>query len=128
MAALAFGDKNRDAFSSAFVSLCRKAPKDLTAERLKRAGADVRYFGALLSDSADSIIKSRFTIIQWDSHSARLTYPKEDQVYHYNWEYAAGDPATDLAQDLIRLLIKLVPEENRKLHPAEQPQPLLPNT
>lgn len=90
-----------------------------TSERLSKAGADVRYFNSLISDSADSIIKSRFTIIQWDSTSARITYPKEDHLYHYNFEYVIGDPTMDLAQDLIRLLIKLVPENQEVKH--EQP-------
>lgn len=84
------------------------------SERLKKAGADVRYFGSLISDSADSVIKSRFTIIQWDSTSARITYPKQDHLYHYNFEYVIGDPTMDLAQDLIRLLIKLVPESREE--------------
>lgn len=86
------------------------------SEKLRVAGADVRYFGSLISDSADSIIKSRFTIIQWDSTSARITYPKEDHLYHYNFEYVIGDPTMDLAQDLIRLLIKLVPENQEVKH------------
>ena len=90
-----------------------------TSERLRKAGADVRYFSSLISDSADNIIKSRFTIIQWDSTSARITYPKEDHLYHYNFEYVIGDPTMDLAQDLIRLLIKLVPENQEENN--EQP-------
>lgn len=84
-------------------------PNDIS-KRLSNAGADIRYFNSLISDSADNIIKSRFTIIQWDSTSARVTYPKEDLTHHYNYEYVYGDPPMDLAQDLIRLLIKLVPE------------------
>ncbi len=90
-----------------------------TSERLRKVGADVRYFNSLISDSADNIIKSRFTIIQWDSTSARITYPKEDHLYHYNFEYVIGDPTMDLAQDLIRLLIKLVPENQEVKY--EQP-------
>lgn len=82
-----------------------------TAKRLQKAGADVRCFGEALTDGASNIVKSRFTIIQWDSYSARITYPKEDHSYHYNFEYVMGEPAMELAQDLIRLLIHMVPEK-----------------
>lgn len=85
------------------------------SRELEQAGADVRYFGSLFQDSADGPIRSRFTIIRWGSPSERITYPMDDDNYHYNYEYVAGDPAMELSKDLIRLLIKLVPESKPEL-------------
>lgn len=76
---------------------------------LKEAGADIRYFGNAIHYPANSIIRSRFTIIQWGSNYARITYPKQSIKRHYNNEFSTEAPATDLAQDLIRLLNHLVP-------------------
>lgn len=85
-------------------------PKENTISRRLSQHADIRYFGDLITDSAHSIIKSRFTIIQWDSNSARITYPKQDHTHHYNYEFSINEPTMDIALDLIRLLIKLIPK------------------
>ena len=79
------------------------------SKELSSKGADIRYFGDLSTDSANNIIKSRFTIVQWDTHSARITYPKETHRRHINYEFIEGDPTMDVAQDLIRLLVAKVP-------------------
>jgi len=81
------------------------------SKKLLRHGADIRYFGELLNDPADSIIKSRFTIVQWDSNSARMTYPKQYHSTHYNFEYVLNDPTMDVSLDLVRLLIRLIPAQ-----------------
>lgn len=74
-------------------------------KELQRAGADVRYFGNLMSDPAYPLIKSRMTIINWNKPYPKLTYPIKKDGLHINYEIDCGEPANQLALDLIHLLI-----------------------
>ena len=79
-------------------------------EELKRLGADVRYFGSILSDPAYALIRSRMTVINWNKAFPKLTYPIKRDGLHINNEVPAGEPANQLALDLIQLLIKISSE------------------
>lgn len=74
-------------------------------KRLKNLGADVRYFGTMISDPAYALIKSRMTVINWNKAFPKLTYPVKKDGLHINYEIATGEPANQLALDLIQLLL-----------------------
>lgn len=75
------------------------------SEKLKKFGADVRYYGGLVDD-ATWFLETRFTIAQWRSSSKRMTFPKTLSEYHYNYELVPSEPTMDIALDLVRLLDK----------------------
>lgn len=79
--------------------------------KLKEIGADVRYFGKIISDPAYALIKSRMTVINWNKAFPKLTYPVKKDGLHINYEVPAGEPANQLALDLIQLLILSSAEE-----------------
>lgn len=74
-------------------------------KELEKLGADVRYFGSIINDPAKALIKSRMTVVNWNKTSPKLTYPIKKDGWHINYEVAAGEPANQLALDLIQLLI-----------------------
>lgn len=73
--------------------------------KLEEMGADVRYFGPIINDPANALIKSRMTVVNWNKTFPKLTYPIKKDGWHINYEVAAGEPANQLALDLIQLLI-----------------------
>jgi len=80
---------------------------------LKDLGADVRYFGSIINDPAKALIKSRMTVVNWNKPFPKLTYPIKKDGWHINYEVAAGEPANQLALDLIQLLILISQDENK---------------
>lgn len=74
-------------------------------KQLKELGADVRYFGSIINDPAKALIKSRMTVVNWNKAFPKLTYPIKKDGWHINHEVPAGEPANQLALDLIQLLI-----------------------
>lgn len=73
-------------------------------KELEKLGADVRYFGSIIGDPIHSPVASRMTLINWNRVYTKLTYPTKKDGLHFNCEFSSGEPANQLAQDLIRLL------------------------
>lgn len=73
-------------------------------KELENLGAEVRYFGNIIGDPMNSPVASRMTLINWNRVYTKLTYPTKNDGLHINYEFSAGEPANQLAQDLIRLL------------------------
>lgn len=82
-------------------------------KELKEIGADVRYFGSIINDPAKALIKSRMTVVNWNKAYPKLTYPIKKDGWHINYEVAAGEPANQLALDLIQLLILISQDEDK---------------
>ena len=76
-------------------------------KELEKMGADVRYFGKILNDPANALVKSRMTIVNWNTAFPKLTYPIKKDGLHINYEINNGEPANQLAVDLARLLISI---------------------
>lgn len=73
-------------------------------KELEKMGAEVRYFGNIIGDPVTSPVRSRMTLINWNKVYTKLTYPTKKNGLHINCEFNAGEPANQLAQDLINLL------------------------
>ena len=84
-------------------------------EELKKYGAVVRTFGNMLNDPAHVLVKSRMTVINWNKAFPKLTYPIKKDGLHYNFEFENGDPANQLAMDLINLLISYPDSKGEKM-------------
>ena len=74
-------------------------------KELEKLGADVRYYGEIINDPTKALIRSRMTVVNWNKAFPKLTYPIKKDGLHINYEVSAGEPANQLALDLIQLLI-----------------------
>jgi len=73
-------------------------------KELEKLGAEVRYFQNIIGDPITFPVRSRMTLINWNKVYTKLTYPTKKDGLHINYEFSAGEPANQLAQDLINLL------------------------
>lgn len=108
--------KNKASKKELLLFLPDKTPQ---IRELEMLGADVRCYGKILNDPANPLVRSRMTIVNYSKPFPVLTYPVRKEGLHINYELPSGEPANQLAQDLIQLLLYVSKEKNDEEEKAD---------